>query len=209
MNQQALIQSIVEAVCQAAKPSITVPVGVSNRHIHLSQEDVERLFGAGAQLHPDRALSQKGYYAARETVLLAGPKGAIPRVRVLGPPRSHTQVELLRSDTRQLGIRVPLRLSGARAPSEPVTIVGPRGSIVERMGVIVAWRHVHLCPKDAAELGLKDGDVVKIRCGGDRALLLDQVIIRIGEGFAPELHIDIDEANAAELSNGQQVTLIY
>lgn len=208
MEQHELIESIVKAVCRASKPPVMIPVGVSNRHIHLSQKDLEHLFGPGAQLHPAHELSQKGYYAAKETVLIAGPKGAIPNVRVLGPCRTHSQVELLRSDTRKLGISAPLRLSGKRAKSDPITIVGPKGSIVEEMGVIVAWRHIHMSSEYAQQAGLHDGDVVRVRTGGHRALLLDQVVIRVADGFDPELHIDVDEANAAELMNGDMVELV-
>ncbi|MCC8084755.1 Phosphate propanoyltransferase [uncultured Clostridium sp.] len=212
MDQQELVESIVKSIYSAvysvARPAVMIPAGVSNRHVHLCQTDVEVLFGKGAQLHPLRELSQEGFYAAKETVLVAGPKGAIANVRVLGPARSHSQVELMRSDTRKLGIQVPLRLSGQRAESQPITIVGPCGTIVENMGVIVAWRHIHMNTADAERLGLKDGDVVRIRTGGDRALILDQVIMRVADGFKPELHIDIDEANAADLSNGDQIELL-
>lgn len=210
MDQVQLVQLIKTIVTTLDTPAeaARVPVGVSNRHVHLSQPDVEKLFGAGHQLQPERELSQPGYYAARETVLLAGPKGAIPGVRVLGPTRAHTQVELLWSDTFSLGVKTDIRESGRRAQSGPITIVGPVGTIIEDRGVLVAKRHLHTNPDDAHRLGLQEGQLVAVRTGGDRAALLEEVVVRIGEGIQTELHLDTEEANAAAVKNGQTVELV-
>lgn len=212
MDQRDLIKTIVEALCGQLNgeppKTVSIPVGVSNRHVHLCQADVERLFGEGHQLQPVKELSQPGYYVSRETVTLAGPKGAISGVKVLGPTRPHTQVELLQTDTFLLGIKAEVRESGRRAESQPITIVGPEGSVTEKMGVLVAMRHIHTSPVEAQRLGVHDGQVVAVRITGPRAGVLEQVVIRIAEGLHTEMHIDIDEANAMAIKNGQTVELM-
>ena len=208
MDQKALVNAIVEALQHATGNSVKIPVGVSNRHVHLSQPDVERLFGEGYQLQPEKELSQPGYFAARETVILAGPKGVIQGVRVLGPTRTHSQVEVLRSDTFVLGIQAEIRESGCRSKTQPVTIIGPRGTVVEDMGVLIAKRHIHTNPEDAGRLGLREGQLIAAYAGGDRAVLLKQVVVRISEGLRTELHLDTEEANAAAVQNGHTVDLV-
>lgn len=183
-------------------------VGVSNRHLHLSAADLETLFGPGAQLTPIKDLGQPGQYACDETVTLSGPKGSIERVRVLGPVRSRTQVEVSLTDAYRLGIRPPVRESGDLAGSAPIIIAGPCGRVDLQEGAILAWRHIHMHTDDAAAYGVKDGDVVKVRVGGDRATVFENVIIRVSDTYALEMHVDTDEANAALLQNGQAVELI-
>lgn len=185
-----------------------VPVGVSNRHLHLSQADLERLFGAGYQLTVKKDLSQKGQYAAEETVTLIGPKGSIPKVRVLGPVRKATQIEISATDSYALGIAAPVRDSGDVAGSPGIKIEGPKGVIEIPEGVIIAKRHVHLSPEDAERLGVKDKDIVKVEVGGERALVFGEVLARVHETFVYELHIDTDEANAAGLRNGDTAYII-
>ena len=180
-----------------------VPVGISNRHVHLSQEDLERLFGEGYQLTNIKDLSQPGQFAAEETVTLVGPKGVLQRVRVLGPVRSKTQVEVSRTDAFALGVRPPVRDSGElNGSSGQVTVVGPKGAVTLSEGVILAERHIHMTPADAEAFGLKDKEIVKIRCGGDRGLIFDQVLVRVREDFTLDCHLDTDEANAAMMNNG-------
>lgn len=185
-----------------------IPVGVSNRHLHLSQADLEALYGAGYQLNILKDLSQPGQYAAKETLTVVGPKGAIENVRVLGPVRKQTQVEVMRSDCFKLGISAPLRESGALAGSAPITIVGPKGSVYVSEGAIVAKRHIHMTPQDAAKYGVSDGQVVSFRTNGERGLVFDNVVCRVNQSYALEAHLDMDEANAADIRNGDGVFLI-
>ena len=185
-----------------------IPIGVSNRHVHLSKEDLEVLFGAGYELKLKQKISQTGQYAAVETVNLAGPKGCIEGVRILGPLRQHTQIEILRSDKYKLGVSPPLRESGDTKNSSEMTIVGPKGSVHIKEGMILPRRHVHMTPLDASVYGVADGDIVQVSAGSGRGLIFDQVVIRVREDFVLEFHIDMDEANAAEVENGDQARLL-
>lgn len=184
------------------------PIGVSNRHVHLSKDDLEALFGKGYELKVNQKISQPGQFAANETVNLAGPKGYIEKVRILGPLRKHTQVEIMRSDKYKLGVAPPLRESGDIKDSSGITIIGPMGSIHIKEGLIISRRHVHMTPADAAAYGVSDGETVQVRAGTGRGLIFDQVVIRVRDDFALELHIDMDEANAAEVENGDQASLL-
>ena len=186
-----------------------IPVGVSNRHLHLSQADLEALYGAGYQLNVLKDLSQPGQYAAKETLTIVGPRGAIENVRVLGPVRKQTQVEIMRSDCFKLGIQAPLRESGVLGGSSPITIVGPKGSVYVKEGAIVAKRHIHMTCADAEEFGLKDKDVVgvKVETNG-RALTFGDVVVRVSDKFALAMHIDTDESNAACAAPGTMGELI-
>lgn len=185
-----------------------VPVGVSGRHVHLSKKDLETLFGAGYQLTQCKALSQPGQYAAKETVTLCGPKGTMEGVRVLGPVRDKTQVELLASDTFKLGVKAPNRLSGELSGSAGITLVGPKGSVTIPEGVIVAQRHLHMSMADAKALDVRDGDVISVEIQGERGGLLANVKVRANDSSALDLHLDMDEANALGLSNGDKVKII-
>lgn len=189
------------------KDLLTIPVGVSNRHVHLCREDMDILFGKGSEMTILKELSQKGFYAAKETVTVAGPKGAIAKVRLLGPLREHTQIELLASDRYALGILPPVKESGIQSASPSITLVGPKGTVVNCMGGMVAARHIHMKTEEAEILGLKDGDYVKVRTCGERDLVFSKVKIRTGP-FDTELHLDSDEANAAGLNNGDQVKIV-
>ena len=182
-----------------------VPAGVSNRHLHVSREDLSTLFGEGYELTPLKDLSQTGQYAAEETVTLVTKKGCIPNVRILGPVRPATQVEVSRTDAFGLGIKPPVRDSGVIDQSAGVTIVGPAGAVTLKYGVILAQRHIHMSDKDADAFGLKDKDIVKVRADGERAVVFENVLVRVREDFVLELHLDTDEANAAGISNGQQL----
>lgn len=185
-----------------------VPVGISNRHLHLTQTDLEILFGKGHQLTPTKPLSQPGQFASEEIVTLVGPKGKIAKVRVLGPVRSKTQVEISKTDSFTLGINPPVRDSGAIEGSAGITIEGPKGTIELKEGVIIAQRHLHLHTSEAAELGLKDKDIISVKFDGPRALIFNNVLVRVSPNFAKDLHLDTDEANAAGLSNGMLGTIV-
>jgi len=188
--------------------TLEVICGVSNRHLHLSQEDVETLFGPGATLSMFRELRQPGQYACDEQVNLIGPRGTINRVRVLGPTRRQTQIEISQTDSYTLGIRPPLRDSGDLAGSEGIVIEGPAGKVELKEGVILAKRHVHFHPSDAEPLGIKDKELVKVSVAGERGLIFENVLARVHETFALEFHVDLDEANAALLKSGD-ICVIY
>ncbi|WP_294517936.1 phosphate propanoyltransferase [Atopobium minutum] len=204
-NEETLHQ-LLDKKPQADLNSVTV--GVSGRHIHLSREHLDRLFGKGYELNAIKELSQPGQYAAKECVTLVGPQGVIQPVRVLGPTRKQTQVEVLAGDTFKLGIPQVVRLSGHLKGTPGITIVGPQGTVVLSEGVIVAARHIHMSPAEAAERGLSDGQIVSIRFGGERAGQLDNVVIRATENSALDCHIDTEEANALHIANGSVVQII-
>jgi len=185
-----------------------IPVGVSARHVHLSQADVEKLFGTGAELHPLKNLSQPGQYAAEETVDLQGPRGTIAKVRVLGPARSHTQVEISKTDGLKLGVQAPVRESGNIEGTPGLTLVGPQGSVELEQGAIVAMRHVHFTPADAERFGVQNGDTITLRTEGERGMIFEQVVARVHPSYALDFHIDTDEANAAGLQTGDQVEFV-
>jgi len=179
-----------------------IPVGVSARHIHVSREDLDILFGPGYELTVYKELGQPGQYAANEKVTLVGPKRQIENVRILGPVRSTSQVELAITDAMALGVNAPILYSGNLAGSGSITVVGPHGTVEMKEKVIVAGRHLHASPAEAAEYGLKDGDLICIRCGDVRAVIFEKVLVRVRPDFALEFHIDTDEANAAGVRGG-------
>lgn len=185
----------------------TVPVGISNRHVHLSRQDMDTLFGPGAELTRMKAVKQPGQYAAEETVTVCGPKGKLERVRVLGPLRAKTQVEISQSDGIRLGLAAPLRMSGDLDGTPGAEIIGPAGTVMLDYGVIVAWRHVHMLPETAAEAGFHDGEVVAVAVFGERAGVLGNVVVRAANASALELHIDVEEANAFFLRNNDTVSI--
>ena len=185
-----------------------VPAAASNRHIHVSAQDLETLFGKGYALKPSRVLSQPGQFAAEETVSIAGPKGKIDNVRVLGPSRGSTQAELFLADTFKLGIVPMIRISGDIEGTPGATVIGPKGTVELEKGVIVAMRHVHLSAEQAAFLGLQNGDHVRIQKDGVRALVFEGVPVRCGEGHQLELHLDMEEANAGAIQNGELLEIV-
>lgn len=186
-----------------------IPLGVSARHLHVSQSDLEILFGKGHQLHPFKDLGQPGQYASEETVDLVTEKGTMKKVRILGPVRNKTQVELSLTDAVKLGLAIPVRDSGDHRGTPGLTLVGPQGSVKMEEGVIAACRHIHMQPAVAEEFGVKDKEFVKVRLGSaDRCLIFDKVLIRVHETFLPEMHIDTDEANAAQAKTGEHVEIV-
>ena len=186
----------------------SVPVGISIRHIHLCQADLETLFGAGHQLTSVKPLTQPGQFAAEELVNLIGPKNSISRVRILGPVRSATQVEISRTDSFMLGVSAPVRDSGDLKGSAGIIIEGPMGRIELKEGVILAQRHVHLHSTEAAEMGVADKQWASIKVGTERALTFERVLIRVGANYARDFHLDSDEGNAAGVSTGDKAILI-
>jgi putative phosphotransacetylase len=185
-----------------------VPVGISNKHLHLSEEDLSALFGAGHKLTPYKELVQPGQYAAHEQVDLVGPKGTFKNIRIIGPTRPQTQVEVSKTDARLLGVEAPVRESGKLDGSPGLKLVGPKGEVELKSGAIVALRHIHLSPAQAQEAGLADKDLVDVKTYGTRPLVFEDVLIRSGEGHFREFHIDTDEANAAGLANNDEVEIV-
>ena len=186
-----------------------IPVAVSARHVHLCQETIEKLFGEGYEISPRNDLSQPGQYAAEETVAVIGPKDVLPRVRILGPPRSLDQVEISRTDEFFLGIDAPVRASGDIESTPGVILEGPAGRVELKQGVICAWRHIHMTPDDAEHFGVADRDVVEVAItGGPRDLVYGDVLVRVSPNFKLEMHIDTDEGNAANLGRGAEGMLV-
>lgn len=179
-----------------------IPVSVSARHVHLSPEHVEVLFGKGYALTRKSDLSQPGQFASNETVMIAGPKGSLERVRVLGPSRDLTQAEISWTDAVKIGVRPPLRTSGDIKGSAPLTMIGPSGSLALPEGLIIAQAHIHMGPVDAKQLNVQNGEFVQVKINGERPLSIDKVMIRVSDRFRLEMHIDTDEANAGLITSG-------
>ena len=207
---EALTKLVISCMQQEREKGngFQVPVGVSNRHIHLSQEHVEALFGPGYQLTKKKEL-MGGQFACNECCTIVGLKlRAIENVRVLGPARKSTQVEISSTDARKLGINVPIRESGDVKGSAPIAIVGPKGAVYCKEGCIVAARHIHMSPADAVACGVNDGDYVSVKVENERGTTFNNVKIRVDESFTLEMHIDTDEANASEIKQGDKVVVI-
>ncbi|MBP3627418.1 MAG: phosphate propanoyltransferase [Clostridia bacterium] len=208
----ALVAEIVNRVMAqcggATTDTNTVPVGVSNRHIHLSSADLETLFGKGYQLTPIKDLSQPGQFACKELLTIVGPSlRPIENVRVLGPVRSSSQVEISRTDSFALKVKPPVRESGDIKGSAPITIIGPKGVVTLNEGCIIANRHIHMSEEEGAAFGLKDGDYVTVDVKGERRTTFYDVQVRVNKAFRLEMHIDTDDANAAGIGNGTRVTI--
>lgn len=186
-----------------------VPVGVSNRHIHLNKADMETLFGAGYELTPLKDLSQPGQYACKETLTLIGPAmRPIEGVRVLGPLRSKSQVEISKTDSYVLKVKPPVRESGNIADSASVTIIGPKGVVTLKEGCIIANRHIHMSPSDGVAFGVKDGETVTVDVEGTRRTRWYDVQVRVHKDFRLEMHVDTDDANATGIGNGFKVKVV-
>lgn len=215
MHNNQLVEIITEIIKQqlastdlgvnTEKHDNSIPIGISNRHVHLSDHDLERLFGPGANMTVFKELSQPGQYAAEQLVTLVGPKGVIESVRVLGPTRKATQVEISVTDCFKLGIKAPIRDSGDLKGSAKITLVGPAGSVTIEEGCIIAARHIHMHTTDAIRFGVKDGDRVTVKAPGPRGVMFFEVLVRVSDKYKLEMHVDVDEANAACLRNNDSV----
>lgn len=209
ISQEQLVTLVTQAVqAELQKRSRQVPVGISVRHIHLTRADVDKLFGYGYQLTPKKALSQPGQFACEECLDVIGPKGELKRVRILGPERSATQIELAQTDCRTIGVNAPVRSSGDTKGTPGVTLRGPLGELTVLEGVIVADRHLHMTPAQAAAFGLADGDRVQIRIDGIKPGIMGGVLVRANSKCALDFHIDTDDGNAFLLRQGQLVTVL-
>jgi len=213
-NCEVLLELLLEAAKNSKsysackESSSNIPVGISNRHIHLSQKDLESLFGKDYKLTKLKDLSQPGQYACKEVVTICGSKGAIEKVRILGPVRSKTQVEVLAGDCRKLGVVSHVRLSGDLIHSAPITLIGQKGSVQLEEGLIVAQRHIHMTPENAKCLGVHDGELVSIEVEGLRGGVYKNIAIRANDTSNLECHIDIEEANAMGLDSRSKVKIV-
>ena len=203
MDRQHLRKIIIETV-RAFEDTLYVVTGVSNRHIHLSQEDAGILFGPGHNLTKIKELGQPGEFACKEMISAVGPKGRIDKIRVLGPIRKATQLELSLTDTFSLGVQCPVNESGNLAGAGKVRVENPEtGAFIERVCGIVAMRHVHLCPETAGRFGLKDRQIVSLTYGEKpRLIQFGDVLLRVSPSFIDEAHLDTDEANAGAVKTG-------
>ena len=208
---EAIVKKIVsEMEVPASSNDLTIPIGISNRHIHLSREDLDTLFGKGYELTPMKDLSQPGQYACKEVCTIIGPSmRSIENVRILGPIRKQSQVEISVTDSFVLKVKPPVRESGKLEGSAPVTIVGPKGIVTLKEGCIIANRHIHMSPADGARFGVKDGDYIDVDAmdGTKRTRWFD-VQVRVHEQFRLEMHVDTDDANAVGYKNGSKVTVV-
>ena len=208
LNAAAIAAAVMKAL-QEQTGEGNIPVGVSNRHIHLTRQDVETLFGKGYRLTPLKDLSQPGQYACKEQLTIVGPSlRPIEKVRVLGPERKASQVEISRTDAYLLKVKPPVRESGKIAGSAPITIIGPKGVVKLSEGCIIANRHIHMSPEDGARFGLKDNDYVTVDAFGERRTRFFDVQVRVDPNFRLEMHLDTDDANAAGLANGAKVAIV-
>ncbi|WP_088226072.1 phosphate propanoyltransferase [Desulfosporosinus sp. FKB] len=206
-----LVELLLEVVKEGGdikEKDNSIPVGISNRHIHLSQSDADVLFGTGYKLTKTKDLSQPGQYACQETLTICGPKGAIEKVRILGPVRRESQIEILLADCFKLGITAPVRLSGDLEGSPGITLVGPKGSILLTKGLIIAQRHIHMSLADAKHFGVTDGEEVTIQTTGLRGGTYTNVIVRANDNSSLECHLDTEEANAMCLKSTSKIKIV-
>lgn len=207
--QEEFLRLVVKLVVEELlKMERSVPIGVSNRHIHLNRADMDTLFGEGSELTRVKDLGRPGQYAAAETVTSQGSKGELTRMRVLGPLREESQVEVSIGDGFALGVHPPVRESGQLEGTPGVKVVGPNGEVEMKRGVIAALRHIHLDPATAERMGVHDKQIVRVEIGGLRGAVLNNVLLRVSDKFAPEMHIDVEEANALGVKNGDRAYII-
>ena len=207
---EGLVKRVLIGMGAAAGNSAgDVPVGVSNRHIHLSREDLDTLFGKGYELTPIKELSQPGQYACKEKLTIVGPSlRPIEDVRVLGPVRKRSQVEISMTDSYTLKVKPPVRESGNIAGSAPITVIGPKGVVTLSEGCIIANRHIHMSPTEARAFGIADGDTVTVDVNGTRRTRWYDVQVRVHPDFRLEMHVDTDDANAVGIGNGSRVKIV-
>ena len=207
---EGLVKRVLIGMGAAADNSAgDMPVGVSNRHIHLSREDLDTLFGKGYELTPIKELSQPGQYACKEKLTIVGPSlRPIEDVRVLGPVRKRSQVEISMTDSYTLKVKPPVRESGNIAGSAPITVIGPKGVVTLSEGCIIANRHIHMSPTEARAFGIADGDTVTVDVNGTRRTRWYDVQVRVHPDFRLEMHVDTDDANAVGIGNGSRVKIV-
>ncbi|AVK48041.1 phosphate propanoyltransferase [Clostridium sp. MF28] len=209
MHSEDVVKLITKIVVDKIKAleNYKIPIGVSNRHVHLSQKDLDILYGLGYSLTKKIDLKQPGQFAANETVTIRGPKGEFENVRILGPIRSESQVEVSMTDSFRLGVKPPIKESGQLENTPGLEIIGPKGSVKIPNGTIIALRHIHMTPEYAEKMGVKDKEIVEVETMGERHGILGNVLIRVSDKSSLEMHVDVDEANACALKNDDFVIL--
>jgi putative phosphotransacetylase len=205
---QSIVEDVVTQLLNSPLASNEIPISVSARHCHLCQQDVESLFGEGYKLTKKADLSQTGHFAANETVTIIGRRGSIESIRVLGPTRSRTQIEISKTDAIKVGVNPPLRESGDIKGSSPITLLGPKGNIYLKEGLIIAKAHIHMNPIDAKALDVRTGDYVNVMVEKERPITFNKVLVRVSPDFITDMHIDTDEANAGLIVTGQHGKII-
>ncbi|MBP3039136.1 phosphate propanoyltransferase [Bacillaceae bacterium Marseille-Q3522] len=206
--EQEQLKTFIKGIIVKVIREMPIPVGISNRHLHLTESDYGKLFPNQA-LTVKKMLKQPGEFAAEQTVTVVGPKGKIERVRILGPFRKQSQVELSLTDARHLGLKVPIRLSGDLAGTPGIKLVSKDGELELPQGAIVAKRHIHMSPAEAKLFGVKNGDDVSVKLNTEtRSVIFDHCTIRVKEKMVLEMHIDTDEANAANAGSKTTATII-
>lgn len=220
ISKEELIKLIVTRVNEKINSSSTckpcsssnhalIPLGVSNRHLHLTKETFHKLFGDETKFESDRPLYQPGEFASKHTVMVVGSKlRSIPGVRILGPLRKYDQVEISYTDSIYLGVNTPVVNSGNLSDAAPITLVGPKESLFLEKAAIIASRHIHMTDADASKLGVKAGDYCKVRIGGVKGTVFENVLIRTNDNWKLQIHLDTDDANAANVTNEQFVEFI-
>lgn len=209
MVNEELLKLITQRVMEKVNKynEYKIPIGVSNRHVHVTQEDLDILFGKGYELTKKSDLKQPGQYACNETVTIRGPKGEFDRVRILGPVRKQSQIEISKTDSFRLGVRAPIRESGQLSGTPGLEMIGPKGTVTLPEGAIIALRHIHMTPQQAEAMGVWDKDIVEVETFGERRGIFGDVLIRVSDQFALEMHVDVDEANACALGNNDYVMI--
>ncbi|MGP1410706.1 MAG: phosphate propanoyltransferase [Peptoanaerobacter stomatis] len=204
MNQEEFITLVCKRVQEKLDQieNYKIPIGVSNRHVHLCKKDLETLFGEGYELTKKSDLKQPGQFASNELVTIRGSKGEFENVRILGPIRNKTQVEISLTDSFRLGVKAPIKESGKLEGTPGLEIIGPKGKINVDEGTIVALRHIHMTPKEARLMNVKDGDFVDVEIFGQRRAIMSKVLVRVSDSYRLEMHLDTDEANSVSIKNG-------
>lgn len=199
---------VIDSLNTIYNKELKVPAGISARHVHLEKKHLELLFGEGYELTRLKPLSQPGQFAANETVELVGPKGTISKVRILGPKRVRTQVEVAMTDARKLGLRPPVKASGNISGTPGITLRGPKGEVTITEGVIIAERHIHFSTEEAARYFVKNGQRVSLRVDGEKGGILNNVTVRVADDYSLDCHIDTDDASAFQIQQGQILTML-
>jgi putative phosphotransacetylase len=189
------------------RSKLDIPAGVSVKHCHLTKEHFKILFGAAAEPKRVKDIKQPGFFAAEEMIDVKGPKGVLKKIRLVAPYRDHTQIELAATDALAIGLKPPVRESGAVKGSAGAILIGPAGQVEIKEGVIIAQRHLHFSPSEAKSLGIASGEVVRVRAGagGGRSVVFEDVVVRVSDKYSLEFHVDTDEANTAGIKTGDVV----
>ena len=210
MDEKIVKEMVEDIKLRQERSERSVPIGISNRHAHFTKQEFKTLFGADAEATLHKNVKQPGQYACKELFTIEGPKGAIKDVRMIGPYRSYNQVEVSAADARRLGVEPPIRDSGKLANTPGIKVIGPKGTVTLKSGLIMSKRHIHFHTREAETFKVKDGQEVRVLCGRgtEREAIYERVLCRVSDRFALELHLDVEEANAAGMKNGDPAFIV-